>query len=69
MEGHYERLNEKDVFVAYYRIIYLRISMKGMRKIFCFLYRPPADRGTDLKRNKYETGYTKTKSQYLAPSV
>ena len=69
MEGHYERLNEKDVFVAYYRIIYLRISLKGVRKRFCFLNRPPADRGTDLKRSKYETGNTKTESQNLATSI
>lgn len=36
MEGHYERLNETNDFVAYYRITYLRISMKGMRKRFFF---------------------------------
>jgi len=32
MGGHYQRLNEKDIFVTYYKIIYLRISVKGMRK-------------------------------------
>lgn len=42
--------------------------MKGMRKRFFFLNRPPADRGMDPKRSKYETGNTKTESQNLTPS-
>jgi hypothetical protein len=68
MEGHYERLNEKDVFVTYYGIIYLTVSMKKRRKRFCFLCRPPAGRGTGLKRNKYENGNTKNQAQNMAPS-
>ena len=68
MEGHNERLNEKDVFVAYSRIIFIRISMNGIRKGHCFLHRPPADRGTDQKCNKYETGNTKVQQQNLPPS-
>jgi hypothetical protein len=66
MEGHYERLNEKDVFVAYFRIIYLRLSMKRTRKRFCFPNRPLAGQGTDLQRNKYETVNTKKKPQNLS---
>jgi hypothetical protein len=54
--------------VAYLRIIYLSISMKGLRKGFYFLNKPPADRRTDPRGNKHETGNIKTQPQSSAPS-